>query len=56
MPESRRLRGVLLALALAPGAPEVFLKESFDDEGWRSRWVVPSRWAKTGELVGDIAQ
>jgi len=56
----------LAAIALAaPAAAEVYIKEQFNDDGWKDRWTVPSDWKPksemgewkhtTGEWYGDEA-
>lgn len=29
---------------------KIFFQEKFDDEGWRERWVVPTKWKQAEEL------
>ena len=29
---------------------KVYFRETFDDEGWRERWVVPTKWKPAGEM------
>ncbi|CAN0492970.1 unnamed protein product, partial [Scytosiphon promiscuus] len=29
---------------------KVYFRETFDDEGWRKRWVVPTKWKPADEM------
>jgi len=41
----------LATLALvAPAAAEVYFKEQFNDEAWKDRWTVPSKWKPKSEM------
>jgi len=39
---------------LASASAKVYFKEDFNDEGWKSRWTVPSDW-KAAEDLGEWA-
>ncbi|KAG5189815.1 Calreticulin family-domain-containing protein [Tribonema minus] len=41
--------GVALATAQLSAA-KVFFREHFNDEGWRERWTVPTKWKSESEL------
>ena len=38
------------SLAVAPAAAEIYFKEQFNDEGWKSRWVESSKWRSASEM------
>jgi len=38
------------ALAAAPCNAEVYFKEQFNDEAWKDRWTVASKWKSPSEL------
>ena len=45
------IAGAGAALALVGGADaKVYFQEDFNDQGWKSRWVVPSSWKDASEL------
>ncbi|GAX14083.1 calreticulin [Fistulifera solaris] len=37
-------------VAAVPAAADVFIKEQFNDEAWKTRWTVPSSWKSKSEL------
>jgi len=38
------------AFAAVPAAAEIYLKEQFNDEGWKDRWTVSSEWKDAADL------
>jgi len=40
----------IAAIAAAPTAAEIYLKEQFNDKTWTDRWTVPSKWRGKDEM------
>ncbi|CBJ32747.1 Calreticulin [Ectocarpus siliculosus] len=40
----------VIPLLLDVGQAKIYLQEKFDDEGWRERWTVPTKWKPADEL------
>eukprot|EP00968_Pinguiococcus_pyrenoidosus_P026460 scaffold7092_cov262-Pinguiococcus_pyrenoidosus.AAC.20 len=47
---SRMMRSVGVVALVAAVNAEVYLKETFNDDAWESRWIVPSDWKSASEL------
>jgi calreticulin len=39
-----------LAVIVGPAAAEIYLKEDFNDEGWKKRWTESTKWKPAAEM------
>jgi len=44
------LIAILAATCATPGAADVYFKEQFNDDGWKSRWTESTKWKPKSEM------